>query len=280
MKFFAINRCSLVSSLCLLLAVSACVPNRKFVYLQKNDVNKQGLAKDSVVRTYDLNIREYRIQPLDILSIRIESLTTDDYDFIAKLYPNTQQLTAGGGGNNIIINGFLVSNEGFIEFPVVGKLKFSGLSVFQAQEMLKETFKPFLKDPVARVTLLNFRFTVIGEVNIEQQVTSINTRVTLAEAIALAGGLTDLADRQNIKLIRQKGDRAEVFYINLLDESLLASNLYYVQQNDLIVVPALRQRPVKKYWGQNVALLISTVSAVSAIVLTITTLNWYNSNGN
>ena len=222
------------------------------------------MVRDSVLRTYDLQIKEYKIQPLDILSIRLESLTEDEFDFMSKLYP--VQTGGGGGGLNLLISGFLVDNSGEIEFPVVGKVRFAGLSVFEAQEKMKEIFANFLKNPVARVRLLNFRFTLLGEVNSENQVVSTNTRVTLMEAIGLGGGLTDLADRSKVKIIRQNGVQAEVIYANLLEEELLSTSHYYVQQNDIIVVPALKQRPFREYWGQNIALFVSTVSVILLLV--------------
>jgi polysaccharide biosynthesis/export protein len=242
-----------------LVAFSSCVSNRKIVYLQKDDVNKKDIVKDSVLRTYQLTIEEYKIQPLDILSIRLESLTEEEFNFMAKLYPSQ---VGGGQGQNLLVNGFLVDNNGEVEFPIVGKVKFQGLSIFDAQDKLQEVFKPFLKNPVARVRLLNFRFTVLGEVNQERQVISDNTRVTLLEAIGLSGGLTDLSDRANIKIIRQQGEKSQVFYMNLLEESLIESDHYYIQQNDIIIVPALRQRPFRKYLVQNVALVVSTVSII------------------
>jgi polysaccharide biosynthesis/export protein len=243
----------------LIVALGSCVPNRKYVYLQKNDVDKKNLPVDTILRTYAVNIEDYKIQPLDLLSIRIESLTDEEFDFFEKLYPTN---LAGGNQNNLLLSGFLVDNRGEIEFPVVGRIKFAGLSVFQAQEKLQEVFQVFLKNPVARVRLLNFRFTVLGEVNRENQVTSVNSRVTILEAIGLAGGLTDMADRSKVKVIRQKGSESEVFYVNLLQEEFIASNHYYIQQNDIVVVPALKQRPFRRYWGQNLSLLISTVSVV------------------
>ena len=251
------------SSLIFGLFLVGCVPNKNYVYLQENDVNKKNLPTDTIVRTYDLAIRDYKIQPLDILSVRVESLTEDQFDFMAKLDPN-QQMNGmmGGGGAMMGLMGFLVDNEGQIEFPVVGKVKVSGLSVFETQSMLQKKFEPLLQSPVVRVRLLNFRFTVLGEVRAEQQVTSTNTRVTMMEAIGLAGGLTDMADRKNVKVIRQIGDRSEVFYLNLLQEDLLSADHYYVQQNDIVVVPALRQRPFRTYWSQNLGLFVSTVSVV------------------
>lgn len=249
----------------LLLLLNACVPNRKVVYLQKDDLHKKDVVLDSVVRKHEMVIREYKIQPLDILSIRIESLTEEDFDFISKLYPNVQDMNSSGAANQVI-NGFLVDNFGEIEFPVAGKIKLAGLSLFEACAKLQDTFKPYLKDPVARVQLLNFRFTVLGEVNRENQVVSSNTRVTLMEAIGMAGGLTDLADRSKVKIVRQKGSQSEVLYLNLLDENLLMSDHYYVHQNDLIIVPALKQRPFRKYWGENVALIVSSLTLVLLIV--------------
>jgi polysaccharide biosynthesis/export protein len=235
--------------------------------MQKGDLKAKNLPLDTVVREYTLNIKEYRIQPLDLLFIRIESLTEQDYDFISKLYP-----VQAGGANQQLINGFLVDNQGMIEFPVVGKIKLSGLSLFEAQLRLNEAFKTYLKSPVSRVRLLNFRFTVLGEVNMEKTVISDNTRVTLMEAIGLAGGLTDLANRSTVKIIRQNGNQAQVIYVDLLNEQLLNADHYYVQQNDVIIVAPLKQRPFRKYFTQNASIIASSIATVVSVVVLYLTL--------
>lgn len=245
-----------------ILLVSACVPNKKVVYLQKDDLKKKDVVLDSVVRKHDMRIREYRIQPLDLLSIRFESLTDEDFDFITRLYPNVQQMGGGGGAGALFVNGFLVDNNGELEFPVAGKIRLAGLSLFEASAAIQDAFRRYLKNPVVRVQLLNFRFTVLGEVNLENQVVSQNSRVTLMEAIGMAGGLTDMADRSKVKIVRQKGAESEIIYMNLLDENLIASEHYYLHQNDLIVVPALSQRPFRKYWQENITLIVSTLSLI------------------
>jgi polysaccharide export outer membrane protein len=248
----------------ILLAVSACVPNRKYVYLQKGDVNKSGLLKDTTLRKYNFTDFNYRIQPEDILSIRFESLTPKEFDFFA----NQGAITGQGLGQqaNPLLIGELVDKEGMVPFPVIGKVRVGGLTVYEAQDTIQKIANQYIESAVVKVRLINFRITILGEVNREGTITLANNRVSMLEAIGLTGGLTDLADKQNVKLIRQKKGKTEVQYINLLSEEFMNSPYYFVNQNDVLIVPALKQRPFRKYFGQNVALIVSTLSL---IVLTL-----------
>ena len=91
----------------------------------------------------------------------------------------------------------------------------------------------------------------------------------MLEAIGLAGGFTDLADKSNVKIIRQGKGKAEVYYLNLLDENFINSPYYYMNQNDVIVVPPLKQRPYQVYFGKNLALVISSVSLLLIVITLI-----------
>ncbi len=251
-----------------LLGLSGCVTNKKFVYLQKDDVNpgKEDLPKDSVVREYDVLPYEYAIQPNDLISVQFESLTSKEYDF---LNLNKERNNIGGNvtqGGNALIMGELVDNEGMIAFPFIGKVKVRGLSVFAAQDTLQEIANKYLEAPIVKVRLLNYRITILGEVNKEGTITFTNNRVTMLEAIGLAGGLTDLADKANIKLIRQIDGKTEIAYINLLEEDFISSPYYYVHQNDVLITGALKQRPYRKYFGQNLSLIISSLSLLLLVV--------------
>ncbi len=257
--------------LCLLLALAllaSCVSNRKYVLLQKEDVNVKELPTDTVVRSYPYSTFDYRIQPEDILSIRFESLTSKEYDFLARETPLGGQ---GLGQNaNPLLIGELVAPDGTVPFPIIGKVKVAGLTVYEIQDTLQKIANLYLESPVVRVRLINFRVTILGEVAKEGAVPLANNRVNMLEAIGLAGGLTDLADKRNVKLIRIKDGKTEVQYIDLLDEAFVQSPNFFVHQNDLLIVPALRQRPYRKYFGQNISIVISTLTLV---ILTINLAN-------
>jgi polysaccharide export outer membrane protein len=248
---------------------SSCVSNKKFVYLQKDDVNpnKGQLEKDSIVRSYVVEPYDYKIQPNDLISVRFESLSPPEYDFLnTQIQQQQQNMTSG----NALMIGELVDENGEIPYPVIGKVKVAGYNIFQLQDKLQSLAKDYLDSPVVKVRLLNYRMTLLGEVNKEGTITFVNNRVTLIEAIGQAGGLTDLADKANMKLIRQINGKTEVIYINVLDENFINSPYYYVHQNDVLITGALKQRPFRKYFGQNLALV---VSSLSLLLITISLIN-------
>jgi polysaccharide export outer membrane protein len=269
-KFLVMRHILLFFGVCTLL-LGACVPAKKLVYLQKDDLkNRKEIPKDTILRTHTLKIQEYRIQPLDLLSINFETLSdeSDAFNFLSKLTP-TSRVSGGGGTNNASLNGILVNTAGEIDYAVLGKIKVGGLTIFEAKDTIEAIASKYLPDVVARVRMLNFRFTVLGEVSNEQTVTSTNTRLTMMEAIGLAGGLGELADRSNVKVIRQRGSQSDIYYIDLLKEEFLESPYYYVQQNDIIVVPPLKQRTFKKYFTGNLA-IGTTILSVGLFIVSLT----------
>jgi polysaccharide export outer membrane protein len=245
------------------LLFASCVPNKKIVFLQKDDLKRRKeIPKDTILRSHTMDINEYHIQPLDILYVQFESLTSEEFDFFSKSTPRV----AGNVGANPALSGIIVDANGDIEYPVVGKISVVGLTIFEAQKKIQGIASQYLRDVVVRVRLLNFRFTLLGEVNSERTVVSTNPRLTMMEAIGLAGGLTDLADRSHVKVVRQMGNESKIFYIDLLNEDYLESPYYYVQQNDVIIVPPLKQRTFKKYFASNLSVLTATVSAILFII--------------
>lgn len=258
MRSILINSCYLIG-VCIML--SSCVGNRRIVYLQKKDVHLKHPPIDTVLRSYIAQPYDYRIQPMDVLSIRFESLTPAEFDFF--------NAGRGQGNANTIANplaaqllGEIVDMEGNVRYPVIGSVKVQGLTLFEIQDKLQGLADEFLESPKVNVRLLNFRVTVLGEVVHENQIIISNPRANLLEAVALAGGIGELGDKSRVKLLRKEGDLVTIQYINLLDEDFLTSPYFYVHQNDIIIVPPLRQRPFRKYFGSSVGLIASTLSLV------------------
>ena len=243
-----------------LVFLGSCIPNKKITLLQKGDVNVKNLPKDSVMRTYAVDSFSYKIQASDILSVRFESLTQKEFDIFAT--KNMQTAGLGGTTANTLLLGELVDNKGEIPFPVIGKVKVSGLTVFEIQDKLQKLADQYLESPLVKVRLINYRATFLGEVKAEGTFVFDNHRVNLVEAIGRSGGFSDLADRSNVKLIRQREGKTEVVYLNLLQEDFITSPYYYVYQNDVIIVPALKQRPFRKYFGENLALIVTSISLI------------------
>lgn len=245
---------------------ASCVPNKKIVYLQHADELDKNFPADTVLRRYDLADYEYRVQPEDVLSIRFSSLTKEEFDIFSQ--SNAQNVLTNVSA--ISLSGYLVDREGMIEFPEVGKVKVAGLTIHQIKEVLQELAADYITQPVVNVRLLNFRITLLGEVNRQGTISTYNNNMTMMEAVGLADGLTDLADRKNIKIIRQISGQSQVLYVNLLEEQYLSDPSFFVHQNDIIIVPPLRQRPFRKYFGQNIALFLSSASTLLLIINIIT----------
>lgn len=240
---------------------SGCVTNKQYTFFQKDDLYNQTVVEDSIYSVYDLPSFEYRLQSYDILSIKIFSLTDEEFDFFKKdpTAERSNQIQSEAGQ---LINGYLVDQNGYITLPVEGKVKLAGLSISEAEDHLREIADNYLDEPLIEVKLLNYRFTVHGEVNQPGTISTYNYAVSIPEALGLAGGLGDLADKDNIKIIRRINNKNVVFYINLLEEDFFGNEQYYVHSNDIIIVPPLKQRPFRKYFTQNLSVFNSSVSVI------------------
>lgn len=250
------------------LFIFSCVSNKKILYLQEETDLYGPAPKDSVLRSYEIGSYNYLLQHEDVLSIQISTLTPPEYDFFSQGLPQGQQMNVGGmrGGGGAMF-GYLIDKNGEIEFPVVGKVKFAGLTIYEAESMVQEMASEYLEEPVVKVRLLNFRFTVIGETRSRgEAINTFNNRLSMMEAIGLAGGLGELADLRNVKIVRQHENIAKVHYVNLLEEQFIESPFYYVHPNDIIVVPPLKQRPFRNYFGENLGLIVSSLSLLILVL--------------
>ncbi|AEE53255.1 polysaccharide biosynthesis/export family protein [Haliscomenobacter hydrossis] len=205
------------------------------------------------------------IQPNDVLGIKVFST---EMELAAPFNVTSSQFSESFINiESIQLSGYLVSQEGTISFPVLGNLKLEGLSISEARDSIVEKLKQHLKDPIVNLRLLNFRVTVSGEVKNPGAFNVINERISLLDALALAGDLTDYADRKDVLLVREVGGVQSLNRINLQTASFFQSEFYYLRQNDLIYVKPIKAKSGAVQDQTSKAVPILTAAATVAAVL-------------
>lgn len=238
--------------------LSNCSSSKKISYLQ--DIDSSNIANST--STY-----ETLIQPDDLLLIVVSSLDAEAaMPFNLETYvspPVTGQAFAGQRQMQM----YLVDKEGNIEFPVLGTINIGGQTKVKIVENLKERLKEYLKDPIVNVRIMNFKVSVQGEVNRPGLVTATSERLTLPEALSLAGDLTIYGKRHNIIVIRENQGKKEVKRIDLTKSDFINSPYYYLRQNDLIYVEPNNAKASSSTFNQNIPVWISLSSVILSLVL-------------
>ncbi|MEL6276279.1 MAG: polysaccharide biosynthesis/export family protein, partial [Bacteroidota bacterium] len=170
--------------------------------------------------------------------------------------------------------GYLVDGDGNIFFPVIGQVRVIGLSINEVKNLITDQLVRYLKDPVVKVRLLNFKVTVSGEVQREGSFNVFNERISIPEAIARAGGLTDYADRAAILLIREENGQRTTMNIDLLSADIFTSEYFYLKQNDLLYVKPTRAKTgaVNDQTSKTIP-LVTAAATLAAVIISITSNN-------
>ncbi|WP_233507712.1 polysaccharide biosynthesis/export family protein [Adhaeribacter pallidiroseus] len=201
---------------------------------------------------YSINIQNKvkpRIQPDDLLAITVSTLSPESNALF-----NSGVLQ--GAGKGVIASGeknegYLVDDNGFINFPVVGKIQLAGFTKEEATEKLTTEINKFVRKPIVNVRFLDFKISVIGEVNRPATYTVPTEKINLLQAIALAGDLTAYGKRENIALIREKEGVRSVVRVNLNNKDILNSPNFYLQQNDVVYVEPGKSKAVQTSLSRN-----------------------------
>lgn len=172
------------------------------------------------------SIAALTIQPADALAINVEVTIPE------RIVPT---LTSGSTQEEEVVTSYVVSPDGYITFPTLGNIKVAGLTLQEVKQLITEGLNT-LQNPVVNVRLLNFRFTVLGEVNNPMTFTLPEEKVTLIEALGMAGDLTNYGNRANILIIREQDGKRMYGRVNLHSRQLFSSPYYYLRQNDKIYV--------------------------------------------
>jgi polysaccharide export outer membrane protein len=250
------------------IALSSCVSQKQIAYFQKG-VNESDTL--NVAQAY-----VPKVQPGDILSIYVSSLNPQASSFFNPYSTTPITGTDAGVGTNSITNsqqltqpsapGFLVDPEGRIELPLIGNIKVTGLTTTEARDTIKNRLKTYLKEPTVNVRFLNYKISVMGEVARPSVYVISNEKVTLPEALSLAGDITIFGKRDNVLIIRDNNGKKEFGRIDLTTRDLYHSPYYYLHSNDVVYVEPSKGRVAqtdKTY--QVLPIILSALSFLSII---------------
>jgi len=167
------------------------------------------------------------------------------------------------------VAGYLVDENGFITFPVIGKVQAGGISYDSLQNLLqnKLIIGGYVLDPVVTVSPMNFRVSVVGEVRVPKELHVTGERLTIFEALAMCGDVTDSGMRTNVIVMREKHGELTPIQVDLTKKTIFDSEVYYLQQNDIVYVEPTLAKKRRAELNQNWPKYVSLGFSVSSLVL-------------
>lgn len=248
-------------SLFFVLLLTACTSSKKILYLQ--DV--QPLKQQDIENQYEVKIHND-----DLLAIMVNSKNPElALPFNMPLI--SYQLGYQSGYNQRIL-GYLVDSDGNIDFPILGKIHAAGMTRKELTGYLKQRLidEDFIKDPIVTVQFLNFKISVMGEVNRPGSFDISSDRITLLEALSKAGDLTIYGRRDRVAVIREVDGVRTILYHDLRSSDIFQSPCYYLQQNDIVYVEPNKAKTGQSRINQNNS--VSVWTSVLSVLTSIATL--------
>lgn len=224
---------------------------------------------DSISLAASRGLYDARIMPKDELSITVVTINPQaSAPFNLQVQPqigSSGQISTGGGS----LQGYLVDNDGFINFPIIGKIHVAGLTKTECEDLIKSKVQPYLaktENPIVTVNMASYRVTVLGEVNSPKVVPVTTEKMSILEALAQAGDLSIYGRRDNVLLIREDANGQKHQYrLNLNDANLINSPYYYLQQNDIVYVQPNRVKAGNAGIGSSTTIWFSFISIATSV---------------
>ena len=244
----------------LLLLITSCGTSKSIAYIQNSD----SINYDNSRYLYDA-----KIMPKDQLTISINTVNPEaslPYNLLLQTsYTQGRSVSVGSG----TMMPYLVDNNGYINFPVVGKLKVGGLTKTECQDLILEKIRPFMaesENPVVTVIMSSYSVSVLGEVNRPGSFQVGREKITILEALSQAGDLTIYGVRDKVKLIREDATgKKEIHTLDLTDANIVASPYYYLQQNDIVYVEPNKVKAQNSRVGNATTLWVSGTSILISL---------------
>lgn len=242
----------------ILVGLVSCVPSKKMIYLQGADELSE--TPQTIAQNYEL-----KIVPDDQLLITVSSKDEE----LLELFANSQVLGSSESSSIQETVGLRVDKQGKIEVPILGEMQAAGLTRGELAKAIEAKLieGEYLNDPTVTVQLKDFKVTVMGEVNSPGVQAISGDRVTILEALTMAGDLTPSGKRDNILVVREEGDQRVSYVVDLTSsEKVLTSPCYYLKQNDVVYVQPNKSIGVK---GSATLSFVSASSSILSVIASV-----------
>lgn len=231
-----------------------CTSSQKVVYFQ--DV--EGVKKHDTLIHF-----EPKIQVGDLLSIHVSAV-----DGSAAMPFNLFKTPVVGNNVSAALEpiSYLVDAAGEINFPVLGKVKVVGFTTKEINNIFTESIIPYIKNPIVNIRITNFKITVLGQVKMPGTYTIANERVSILEAISLAGDLEIHGKRNNVMLIREQNGIRKFINIDLTNKELFGSPYFYLSQNDLLYIEPNKVQVNSAAVSSNTGVILGSISILVSMI--------------
>lgn len=248
-----VNNIGKILLLCMVLFLTSCASNKNILYIQNP-------PQQGTVLKY-----ENTLQPDDQLLITV---TADEAE-IAKdfnlLYLNLQSTETRNASDQSLYT-YQVDQAGEITFPVLGKIRLAGLTRIQAEDKIKALLKDYIVNAGVTVRVVNFKVSVLGEVNKPGEINVTGDRITILEALSKAGDMTIYGKRKEILLIREKDGIQTITPVDITKSDFITSQHYYLAHNDVLYIKPNKTRVNSSVIGPNITVGISALSLIITII--------------
>lgn len=251
---------NLMAAFALVVVLGSCASREKLQYYQGIE---QAVQQDAV--TYNPVLKQDDL--LMIIVSAPNALAAKDFNFseFGVIGDGSNFRSPDQAGVQLRYQSYLIDNRGIINFPVVGEVKLSGLTRFEAIALLNSKITPYISKPSIMLRILNYKVTVQGEVN-QPGIFPINSeRITLPEALAMAGDLTIQGKRDNILIIREVDGKKSYNFVDITKADFINSPFYYLSQNDVVYVEPNKTKMNSSAVGANISIILTSVSLLITI---------------
>jgi len=217
------------------LLVSSCVSLKRVKYIQDfADYQKEG----KVEFTNESN-PDYKVQPGDNLYVDVSSLDSKNMNPFESNQRTSYQVSSE---MSIYLNSYMVSDSGYINFPVVGKIMVAGITVSEVKSKFQSLINDYYQMTIVTVKLVNFKISLLGEVTRPGTYLVYQESINILQAISMAGDLLPYAKRNKITIIRKTSTGSSVYTVNLLKANILESPAYFLQPDDIVYIEPMTSK--------------------------------------